>query len=700
MRVFTTSVFIVGLLACIVPVASAVNYAYPPGPDGTCLDSVTIAQIADTTGCASGNCPHCNPATTDTVSGMRGIIVAFRSPSGYTAFIENLAANDWNGMQCFTNAVMESSSTNPNGLAIGDSVSVRGVVAWYYHAKELTGQYGVVQIIRKINAGNQLPPFRVGTTTDYKYDVPVNNTKAARVANMLVKVRGPLRVARIGPGGGLPSNKVWLAVNADGSAPGDSIEVDGGRLPMVGVNAPTLGAVVDSVQGLMFSYSAAWAICLRSPADLFVQAPPGLSVAYPSAENKLRLMFDKNVDVATAQNTANYSLGSQLSGSTVDQATVVGGTGSVVELTVTDVLPRLSLEQISVQNVGSESCPACLCPQQSLQFYLGVLSCQDLQAPLVDSLQADPCLDKSRFAGPGGGLGERITVRGVVVLTFGGTDRMTYLADAGGGMRSGVALYSVPVALGAGHQYLIPCQVQEYYGMTELGYAVGSGIIDEGPVGVPSPQVQPVAVLSDQGCDPNQETTNAEDYEGVLVRAQNVKVVPLGDGSLPAPNGSFRVTAFPALTDTIPVSLRDAQNFTFDADTGMVLNVNGLLYTSNDRGVAIWPRQDSDIEYLGRVEVGPAPGAPLQLSLRVLPNPGTSHHVSWVLPQKAKVVLAVYDLSGRRVAVLARGEFPAGEYTQVWDGRDASGARVGSGVYFYRIVAGKEVRTLRAVKLD
>jgi hypothetical protein len=698
MRVFTTTLFIFALLACIAPAASAVNYTYPPGPPPyDCTDSVTIVQIVDTTGCASGNCPHCNPATTDTVLGVRGIIVAFRSPSGYAAFIENTGATDWGGLQLFTNAVMESSSTNPNGLAIGNEVSVRGVVAWYSHTKELMGQYGVVQIIRKVSVGNPLPPFRVGTTTDYKYDVPVNNTVAARVGNMLVKVRGPIRVARVGPGGSLPNNKVWLGVNADDSAPGDSIEVDGARLPMVGIVAPEVGTVVDSVQGLMFSYSAAWAICLRSPSDVFVPAPPNLSVAYPTADNKLRLMFDKNVDVTSAQNTANYKLGSQLSGSTVDAATVVGGSGAVVELTITDVLPRLSLESIQSQNIGSEKCPVCKSPQQSLSFILGVLSCLDVQTPLEDSLLAEPCRDMSRFAGPGGGLGEQVSVRGILVEKFLGNDRLYFLADAGGGLRSGVPAYSIPVGMTVGHQYLIPCQVQEYYGATELMYAVGSGIIDEGAATVPEPELATVAELSDQSCDPNLITTNADDYAGVLVRVECVKVVPFSDGSLPDSAGSFRVAALPALCDTILISLRTEQNFTFAADTGSMLHVTGLLYTSSDRGVAIWPRNDSDIHF---ISAGVEPTNPLALSLRVSPNPGTAHRVSFALPQKTQVELGVYDLLGRRVAVLAKGEFPAGEHTRMWDGRATNGTRAAAGVYFYRLIAGKEVRTVRAVKLN
>jgi flagellar hook assembly protein FlgD len=36
---------------------------------------------------------------------------------------------------------------------------------------------------------------------------------------------------------------------------------------------------------------------------------------------------------------------------------------------------------------------------------------------------------------------------------------------------------------------------------------------------------------------------------------------------------------------------------------------------------------------------------------------------------------------------LARGEFPAGEFTRTWDGRDGQGRPVGSGTYFLRMEA-------------
>jgi hypothetical protein len=49
------------------------------------------------------------------------------------------------------------------------------------------------------------------------------------------------------------------------------------------------------------------------------------------------------------------------------------------------------------------------------------------------------------------------------------------------------------------------------------------------------------------------------------------------------------------------------------------------------------------------------------------------------------VRLTVHDVAGRVVTTLVDSETPAGRHSAVWDGRDANGRSVASGVYFYRI---------------
>jgi hypothetical protein len=51
------------------------------------------------------------------------------------------------------------------------------------------------------------------------------------------------------------------------------------------------------------------------------------------------------------------------------------------------------------------------------------------------------------------------------------------------------------------------------------------------------------------------------------------------------------------------------------------------------------------------------------------------------------------------VEVLRQGEADAGEHEVLWDGRSAEGRPAASGVYFVRLVASGERRTIKAVLL-
>jgi len=89
----------------------------------------------------------------------------------------------------------------------------------------------------------------------------------------------------------------------------------------------------------------------------------------------------------------------------------------------------------------------------------------------------------------------------------------------------------------------------------------------------------------------------------------------------------------------------------------------------------------------------PGDGTP-QWSLSLLqsqPNPfrpgdgATTLRFSLAAAGRAR--LAVYDISGRLVRTLADGALGAGEHALHWDGKDAQGQAVSSGVYFYRLEA-------------
>jgi hypothetical protein len=73
-------------------------------------------------------------------------------------------------------------------------------------------------------------------------------------------------------------------------------------------------------------------------------------------------------------------------------------------------------------------------------------------------------------------------------------------------------------------------------------------------------------------------------------------------------------------------------------------------------------------------------------------NPRTT--IAFRLPTESRVWLGVYDLAGRRVAVLLEGEMrPEGYGEVLWEGLDQGGRPVPSGTYIYRLQAGRGAET-------
>jgi flagellar hook assembly protein FlgD len=59
----------------------------------------------------------------------------------------------------------------------------------------------------------------------------------------------------------------------------------------------------------------------------------------------------------------------------------------------------------------------------------------------------------------------------------------------------------------------------------------------------------------------------------------------------------------------------------------------------------------------------------------------------------------VYDARGAWVRTLVDETRAAGDHVVQWDGRDAHGRTVASGVYFYRLTAGPVVESKKMVLL-
>jgi 4-amino-4-deoxy-L-arabinose transferase-like glycosyltransferase len=91
------------------------------------------------------------------------------------------------------------------------------------------------------------------------------------------------------------------------------------------------------------------------------------------------------------------------------------------------------------------------------------------------------------------------------------------------------------------------------------------------------------------------------------------------------------------------------------------------------------------------------------LSLALAANPFAGRaRLSCVLPSDGAAALAVYDVAGRRVRVMAvpaAGEGPRAPESPEWDGRDDAGAPVAAGVYLFRLTQNGRSTELKGVLL-
>ena len=80
------------------------------------------------------------------------------------------------------------------------------------------------------------------------------------------------------------------------------------------------------------------------------------------------------------------------------------------------------------------------------------------------------------------------------------------------------------------------------------------------------------------------------------------------------------------------------------------------------------------------------------------PNPfNPSTVITFEIPQSENVSLKVFNINGQLIRTLTNENLPAGKYEKAWDGKNEIGKEVSSGIYIYRLSAGKYDRSARMV---
>ena len=93
-------------------------------------------------------------------------------------------------------------------------------------------------------------------------------------------------------------------------------------------------------------------------------------------------------------------------------------------------------------------------------------------------------------------------------------------------------------------------------------------------------------------------------------------------------------------------------------------------------------------------EFAPEAEASLTFGVENYPNPfNPSTTIRYTLPEASNVRLTIYNVLGQEVRTLVNAAQSRGVYNVQWNGRDASGRQVATGVYIYRLEAGANVAT-------
>ena len=137
------------------------------------------------------------------------------------------------------------------------------------------------------------------------------------------------------------------------------------------------------------------------------------------------------------------------------------------------------------------------------------------------------------------------------------------------------------------------------------------------------------------------------------------------------------------------------------------------LVLLSDNPLAVEPDSIKDIQVLmtmigGRVEFGSFPTEVIETDKipknfvlsQNYPNPfNPVTTLRYDLPQRAEVVLTVYDILGHEVARLVDAYIESGYHQTRWNGRDAGGQILPSGIYIARLTTSEYTKSIKMVLL-
>jgi len=191
--------------------------------------------------------------------------------------------------------------------------------------------------------------------------------------------------------------------------------------------------------------------------------------------------------------------------------------------------------------------------------------------------------------------------------------------------------------------------------------------------------------------------TDKPDYEAIDIVDIDESIMEIGVfeddicvGAAVVDSGCAQILAY---TDS---ANRDENELTFQIVTGRgdKQKVNSYLVYDFTTGEYVERRLIAGRQECSIVRLGKGGGItiPTEVSLsQNAPNPfGYNTTISYALPEEAVVEIAIYNIRGQRVKSFEKGKVLAGNHNVIWNGKDDNSKRLGNGIYFYKLSAGRK----------
>lgn len=161
-----------------------------------------------------------------------------------------------------------------------------------------------------------------------------------------------------------------------------------------------------------------------------------------------------------------------------------------------------------------------------------------------------------------------------------------------------------------------------------------------------------------------------------------------------------------------------------EADLANAQQITALIDATNTSEQQIYAHTDSEINQIGSyyywlmvadmdggesfhgpihvIYESPEPGSPEIPTFtglkQVFPNPfNPVANIAYVLAAPSDVSISIYNMRGQQVRNFQRNNVAAGSWNLTWDGKDQNGRELPSGVYYFRMQAGMDSFTKKAV---